>query len=325
MVLQLLDVGQPLGRRLPGTALQPDSRHQRAVRILRVCLASGSICKDAAGAPPLAGFQMPSSQFTFSVGSSATMHVAGDAVASSSGRSTPNGNTSRRGQSSRDQHGGGGSLAIGRHTISSPRSSRATSPHASSSRSRGGGASSDERLVLLDQAKAIECKGGGFLTRKEKDQGKKPLPEHLFLQWLRDRQAHSEFANKIRKRSRSGPSSRPPVKTQVTFQPRSRSSRRPNSGKRLGKRLGSQSRFGTTEQEEERLVERTPSTSIATAATGTISAAIRIQTLTQVAGRKEAQGRRQEQSQRDQDPLAGAYRMGSQRRCWQQQRWGPRK
>lgn len=154
------------------------------------------------GAPPLAGFEMPSSQFTFSVGSGATMHVAGDAMPGPSGRGA---NNSRRGESSRDQRGSsnGAGLAIGRHVISSPHSSRKNSPHPGSStagtagpsRSRG---SDNERLVTFDRTKAIACEDGGYLTRKEKKKGKMPLPEHLFRQWVRDRHDYPEFADKIR-------------------------------------------------------------------------------------------------------------------------------
>ncbi|SJX60511.1 uncharacterized protein SRS1_10141 [Sporisorium reilianum f. sp. reilianum] len=156
------------------------------------------------GAPPLAGFQMPSAQFTFSVGSSATMHVAGDAVSgSSSGRGAPNGGASRRGQSGRDQGAGSGGLAIGRHFLSSPGGSRNSSPHASSSSlglgrfARNGDEDGDDKLVSFDRTKAVACEGGGYLTPREK-KGKKPLPEHLFRQWLRDRQDYPEHADEIR-------------------------------------------------------------------------------------------------------------------------------
>lgn len=157
----------------------------------------GPFAKRLPGAPPLAGYQMPSSQFTFTVGSSATMHVAGDAVASSSGRNTNGASNSRRGgQSSRDNHGGGG-LAIGRHFLSSRDSSQTSSPRpaASSSRSRGG--EKNENLVSFDRTKAVACEGG-YLTRKEKKRGKTPLPEHLFRQWVRDRHDFPEHADEIR-------------------------------------------------------------------------------------------------------------------------------
>ncbi|SPC65557.1 uncharacterized protein UHOD_00725 [Ustilago sp. UG-2017b] len=154
-------------------------------------------------APPLAGFDMPPSQFTFNVGSGATMHVAGDIVPSPRGRNAANGaNSSRHGQSIRDHRGGGGSsgapLTIGKHILSSRSSSRTSSPASASagpsSRSRGG---NGERLVSFDRTKAIECEGG-FLTRKEKKKGKVPLPEHLFRQWVRDRHDYPEHAEEIR-------------------------------------------------------------------------------------------------------------------------------
>ncbi|SPO20137.1 uncharacterized protein UTRI_00533_B [Ustilago trichophora] len=165
----------------------------------------GPFAKLLPGAPPLAGFQMPSSQFTFSVGSSATMHVSSDAVpSSSSGRSTPNGNNSRRSQSSRDAHNNnssssnGAGLSIGRHFLSSPHSSRTASPHPGSFAAGSSRNNDSERLVSFDRTKAVACEGGGFLTRKEKKKGKTPLPEHLFRQWVRDRHDYPEHADEIR-------------------------------------------------------------------------------------------------------------------------------
>lgn len=154
----------------------------------------GPFAKLLPGAPPLAGFEMPSSQFTFNVGSGATMHVAGGAVPSARGRNAANG--ARQGQSSRDHQGGSNNapLSIGKHILSSRSSSRTSPPAAGpSSRSRNDG----ERLVSFDRTKAVECEGG-FLTRKEKKKGKKPLPEHLFRQWVRDRHDYPEHANEIR-------------------------------------------------------------------------------------------------------------------------------
>ncbi|GAC95410.1 zinc knuckle containing protein [Pseudozyma hubeiensis SY62] len=129
----------------------------------------GPFAKLLPGAPPLAGFEMPSSQFTFSVGNSATMHVSSDAIPSSSGRSTPN---NKR-------------LAIGKHVLTSPSSSRTASP-------RPG-----DNVVSFGRTKAVAVEGG-FLTRKEAKKNKKPLPEHLFKQWLRERQDHPEYADEIR-------------------------------------------------------------------------------------------------------------------------------
>lgn len=136
------------------------------------------------GAPPLAGFQMPSSQFTFSVGSSATMHVAADGA----------GNGSRRGGTR--QGAPEGKLAIGRHVLSSRDTSRASSPFAGSGGSTAGGSRSD-RVVSFDRTQAVEV-DGGFLTRKEKRKGKKPLPAELFAQWTRDKHDHPEHADEIR-------------------------------------------------------------------------------------------------------------------------------
>ncbi|CDS02066.1 hypothetical protein, partial [Sporisorium scitamineum] len=151
------------------------------------------------GAPPLAGFEMPSSQFTFSVGSSATMHVTGDASLGSSGRSGANG-ASRRGQSGCEA--GGSGIAIGRHFLSSPGGSRNASPHPSSSSLGLGRFARDpdadgDNIVSFDRTKAVACEGG-FLTSREKKKGKKPLPEHLLRQWLRDRHDYPEHADQIR-------------------------------------------------------------------------------------------------------------------------------
>lgn len=129
----------------------------------------GPFSKLLPGAPPLAGFQMPSSQFTFNVGNSATMHVAADALPSSSGRSTPNGINKRH--------------AIGRHVLSSPNSSRTASPV--------------PNIVSFGRTKAVAVEGG-LLTRKEAKKNKTPLPENLFKEWIRDRHDYPEHAHEIR-------------------------------------------------------------------------------------------------------------------------------
>ncbi|SNX81788.1 uncharacterized protein MEPE_00493 [Melanopsichium pennsylvanicum] len=158
----------------------------------------GPFAKLLPGAPPLAGFQMPCSQFTFSVGSSATMHVSNEAMpsSSSSSRNNFNGsgghNDSRRG--GRDHASAG--LAIGKHVLSSPQSSRTSSPRPGSLKATSG--LNGEKLVSFDRTKAIACPGGGFLTLKEKKKGKTPLPEHLFRQWVRDRHDYPEHAGEIR-------------------------------------------------------------------------------------------------------------------------------
>ena len=101
---------------------------------------------------------MVGKQFTFRVGGGAEMYVSSDGA--------------RRGQ------------AIGKHVL-------APSTGSSSTRQE------QERMVSFDRTKAVAV-DGGFLTPKEKKKGKKPLPEHLFRQWVRDRQAHPEYAVEIR-------------------------------------------------------------------------------------------------------------------------------
>ncbi|KAI3482725.1 hypothetical protein L1887_54480 [Cichorium endivia] len=65
---------------------------------------------------------------------------------------------------------------------------------------RGGstaGGSRIDRVVSFDRTQAVEV-DGGFLTRKEKRKGKKPLPAELFAQWTRDKHDHPEHADEIR-------------------------------------------------------------------------------------------------------------------------------
>ncbi|PWZ02556.1 hypothetical protein BCV70DRAFT_196805 [Testicularia cyperi] len=144
----------------------------------------GPFSEELPEAPPLAGYRMPSSQFTFSVGGSATMHVAG--TAGDAPANAPRGPAAMRSQANGSgSRKGGDYLSLGNHTVSAP---GASTPAPSSSSKKAAAkreADDGESFRWFGRVKAI-YRDGGYLTNGDKKRGFRPLPEYLFREWLRE-------------------------------------------------------------------------------------------------------------------------------------------